>query len=380
MSPPGPVAFAGGCARRRRAGQTGQVTTPAPPPERSFASDNWAGVHPRLLAAIERANHGHAMAYGADAVTQRCEAAFRELFGGGVTTLLTYTGTGANIVALGSLLGPAEAVVCRTGAHIEMDETGAPERFLGAKLIDLPAADGKLRPEQLSEVAHLRGDVHHVQPAVVSLTQSSEMGTVYTVDEIGALCDEAHRAGLIVHVDGARLANAVASVGGGVPTLRAMTVGAGVDVVSLGGTKNGALAAEAVVIVDGESAAARRAPYVRKQATQLASKMRFVAAQFCALLDGDLWLDLAGHANAMAARLYELVHDVPGVQLDGRPAVNSLFPVLPAPAIGILRDWSFVWDWDRPKGQVRWMTSWDTTIDDVERFAAGVRDIVGEHN
>ena len=339
-----------------------------PPPDRSFASDNAAGVHPAVLEAVARANHGHALAYGEDAWTKECEGAFRELFGD-VTTLLTFNGTGANVLALATLLGPAEAVVCTDWAHIATDETGAPERFLGAKLIDLPAADGKLVPEQIEELGHLLGVAHHAQPGVVSITQSTEVGTVYSPDEVATVCDTAHRLGLTVHMDGARIANAAAALGGSVAALRSFTVDAGVDVLSFGGTKNGLLGGEAVVYVRSELA--RRAMYVRKQVTQLASKMRFVAAQFLALLDEDRWLELAGHANGMAAALHAATAGLPGVEM-AAPQVNSLFPSLPPDVIEPLRNWCFFWDWDVRRHQVRWMTAWDTTAEDIERFAAGV--------
>jgi threonine aldolase len=342
-----------------------------PAPARSFASDNVAGAHPTVLEAIARANHGHALPYGEDPWTAQCEARFRELFAADVATLLTFNGTGANVLALASLLGPAEAVICTEWAHVTTDETGAPERILGAKLLDLPAPDAKLTPELIRSQAHLLGSPHHVQPGVVSITQSTELGTVYTVDEVAAICDAAHALGMTVHMDGARLANAVAALGGGIDTLRALTVGAGVDVVTFGGAKNGLLGGEAVVYLRPELA--HRAHFLRKQVTQLASKMRFVAAQFLALLDGDLWLRLAEHANAMARMLHDAVGGAPGVVVERPPTVNSLFPILPADLIAPLQAWSFFWDWDVARHQVRWMTAWDTTPDDVAAFAAGVR-------
>ena len=340
-----------------------------PSPDRSFASDNAAGAHPAVLEAVARANEGHALAYGDDQWTRQCEGAFRDLFGD-VTTLLTFNGTGANVLALSTLLGPVEAVVCTDGAHIALDEAGAPERILGAKLMDLPATDGKLRPEQIEEVSHLLGSPHHAQPAVVSITQSTELGTVYRADEIAAICDAAHRLGMTVHIDGARIANAAAALGGTVAALRSFTVDAGVDVLTFGGTKNGLLGGEAVVFLRPELA--QRAEYLRKQVTQLASKMRFVAAQFLALLADDLWLELAGHANAMARQLHAAVTGIPGVELGAPPQVNSLFPVLSPELIKPLQDWSFFWPWDPSRRQYRWMTAWDTTDDDVAAFAAGV--------
>jgi threonine aldolase len=341
-----------------------------PPPARSFASDNFAGAHPAVLDAVARANVGHTPAYGDDPWTAACEDAFRELFGD-VTTLLTFNGTGANVLALASLLAPAEAVVCSGWSHIAVDETGAPERILGAKLIDLPSDDAKLTPAHVESVAHLLGNPHHAQPGVVSITESTELGTLYTPDEVTALCRVAHDLGLRVHMDGARIANATAALGGGVATLRALTVDAGVDVLTFGGTKNGLLGGEAVVFLRPEHAA--RAVYLRKQVNQLPSKMRFVAAQFLALLEDGRWLELAGHANAMASRLHDAVATIDGLDVGPAPAVNSVFPILPAELIAPLQAWCFFWDWDVARHQVRWMTSWDTTDDDVAAFADGVR-------
>lgn len=346
-----------------------------PPPSAAFASDNAAGAHPAVLDAVIAANEHHALAYGDDDHSRECSARFRDLFGAEVTTQLTFNGTGANIVALatllGSLPGPHHAVVCTDWAHITADETGAPERALATKLIDLPSPGAKLVPEQLVEVAHLQGVQHHVQPGVVSITQATELGTVYTADEIAALCDQAHALGMLVHLDGARLANATAALGGTRATLRAMTVDAGVDAVSFGGTKNGLLGAEAVIFLSPTVAIGSQ--YVRKQVTQLPSKMRFLAAQFNAVLHDDLWIDLATHANEMAAELFRSTSEIDGVELDHPPAVNSLFPRLAPEVIAPLRDWCFFWDWDQSLHQVRWMTAWDTTPHDVATFAAGVR-------
>ena len=349
------------------------MTLPAPP-ARSFASDNAAGVHPAVFEAIQRVNVGHALAYGDDDETRACERRFSELFGREVATFLTFNGTGANVLALTALARPGDAAICTEWAHVNVDETGAPERIAGIKLIDVTAPDGKLTPDDVTHHAHALGDFHHAQPTIVSITQSTELGTVYTADEIGDVCDAAHRHGMRVHMDGARIANAVAAAGGTVAALRAMTVGAGVDVMSFGGTKNGMLGGEAVIFLNATLGA--RGQYVRKTVTQLASKMRFVAAQFNALLDGDLWLALAGHANRMAAELHAAASDLPGVDTGPRPDVNSVFPILPPDAIPTLQAWSFFWDWDRSRHQVRWMTAWDTDPDDVTTFATGVRQIL----
>lgn len=348
-----------------------------PPPTGSFASDNAAGAHPAVLEAIVAVNAGHALAYGEDAHTARCAAAFDELFGREVVTRLTFNGTGANIAAfaamMASLRGPHHAIVCADWSHVNSDETGAPERVLATKLIDIPSADAKLTPDDLRSLRHLQGNPHHAQPGIVSISQPTELGTLYTADEIGAICEQAHAMGMLVHIDGARVANATAALGGSVEALRSFTVDAGVDAMSFGGTKNGLLGAEAVVFFDSEVATGSE--YVRKQVTQLSSKMRFLAAQFIAALDDDLWIRLGAHANAMATMLHGLASDIPGVNTGGPPAVNSIYPTLPARAIAPLQQWSFFWDWDATRSQVRWMTAWDTTDDDVVAFANGVRQI-----
>ncbi len=342
-----------------------------PPPQRGFASDNFAGAHPLVMEAVAAANVGHAKAYGDDPWTAEAEARLRDLFGAQSQSLLVWNGTGANVTALASILRPGEAVVCTDSAHIAVDEGGAPERITGAKLMSLPTVDGKLTPAHLDFVAHMQGNQHHVQPAVVSITQGTELGTLYTAEEVAAVCDAAHALGMYVHLDGARLANATAALGGGASVLRAITTDAGVDVVSVGATKIGALGAEAVVYLNPELAA--RARHVRKLTTQLPSKMRFVAAQFNALLHDDLWLTLATNANLMAARVYAATTHIPGVHIERAPQINSIYPVLPAEVIAPLQQWSFFWDWDVARHQVRWMAAWDTTDDDVDRFAAGVR-------
>ena len=339
-------------------------------PENLFASDNFSGVHPRYLEAIARANHGHQMAYGADSFTGQAVDLFSQLCDMDVEVLFCFGGTGANVVALGSLLGTAESVVCSEWAHIQVDETGAPEKFLGIKLQDLVSPNAKITPDQLREVAGALGNVHHVQPGVVSITQSTELGTLYSVAEISALCDTAHSYGMRVHLDGARIANAVAALGGDADTFREMTFGAGVDAVSFGGTKNAMLGAEAVLLRRDTSNP--RAAFIRKQTTQLPSKMRYASAQFVEALSDGLWIETATTANSRAVQLYSLVADL-NIGLTGAPEVNSLYPFLAPPIKKLLQEWSFFWDWDLPSSQVRWMASWDTSQEDVERFATGVK-------
>ena len=348
-------------------------------PLRSFASDNAAGAHPAIIDAVVEANAGHALAYGQDSHTEQCEAAFCELFDADVVTRLAFNGTGANVMALGNMLGslqgPHHGIVCTDWAHIAVDETGAPERALGTKLIEIPSPGAKLTPDLLSTVGHLQGVQHHVQPGVVSITQATELGTLYTADEIRALSERAHEMGMLVHLDGARIANATAALGGTRDTLRAMTIDAGVDVVSFGGTKNGLLGAEAVIFLD--PAIGIGSEYTRKQVTQLPSKMRYLAAQFNAALRDDLWISLATHSNEMATELHGLVAKIDGVEAGVPPQVNSVFPRLSPEVIEPLREWCFFWDWDVTQHQVRWMTAWDTTIDDVRTFAEGVKALVG---
>jgi threonine aldolase len=343
------------------------------PPHVTFASDNAAGVHPAVMEALVAANRGHAIAYGNDDWTTRLQGVLGEVFGQTVVALPVWGGTGANIVSLACLVQASDAVLCTQMSHINVDEGGGPERLTGAKLLDLPAPDGKLTPDQVRSYESWRGDEHHPQPRVVSITQSTELGTLYSADEVGALCDEAHRLGMFVHVDGARIANATAALGGDPAPF---TTDAGVDVVSFGGTKNGMMYGEAVVFLRPELAT--RARFVRKQLTQLPSKARFISAQLLALLDGGLWLDLAGHANTMARRLYDATAGVPGVVFDQPPAVNGLFPVLPVGAAATLQEWCRFYDWDPDRRQVRWMTAWDTQPGDVDAFAAGVRAVVAE--
>lgn len=351
------------------------MTIELPPPVSSFASDNAAPVHPAVMAALADANHGSALAYGADEWTASVEARFSELFDREVVVALCWGGTGANVVALQTLLRPWQGVICAESAHINVDECGAVERITGAKLIDLPSPDAKLRPDQIREQLHVLGNEHHAQPAVVSLTQSTESGTLYRAGELAELCDVAHDAGLRVHLDGARLANAAAALGGDIDAVRSITVGAGVDVLTFGGTKAGMMYGEAVVFLD--PSLGHDVRFARKQAGQLPSKMRYVAAQFEAMLDDGLWLRLAASANEQARRLADAVVGIDGVLLSREPEVNSVFACLSRSAIGELQAWSFFWDWDVHVDEVRWMTSWATTDADVDAFVAGIRAAAG---
>jgi threonine aldolase len=345
------------------------------PPARSFASDNASGVHPEVLAAIVAANEGDALAYGDDRWTRQAEAALADLFGREVEVVFCWGGTGANVVGLQCLVGPGEAVICPEGAHIDTDEGGAAERIIGTKLLTVPTTDGKLRPVDVATRLDGLGNQHRAQPRAVSITQSTERGTVYQPDEVRAVVDVAHAHGLRVHLDGARIANAASALGG---DLRSFTTEAGVDVLTFGGTKNGLMYGEAVVLLD--PSLGERARFVRKQTTQLASKMRYIGAQFAAALTDGLWLRNATRANAMAALLAQRLATVDGVWVTTPPEVNAAFVALPSRAVvEALQAWSFVHDWDPAGCEVRCMTSWATTAEDVERFVAGIRAIVELH-
>ena len=334
-------------------------------PRHTFASDNWAGVHPEVLRALANANEGHAPSYGADQLSIQALELFRQHFGSEAEVYFCFNGTGANVVGLQSLLRPFEAVICAAGAHIDVDECGAPERFLGSKLLTVPTPDGKLTPTLVASAVHGIGDEHHVQAKVVSITQSTEVGTVYTIDEIAALADLAHGQGMLLHLDGARIANAAASLG---VDFGAFGVSAGVDALSFGGTKNGCMGAEAVVSFRPQSSTSLR--FIRKQSMQLSSKMRFVAAQFVALLTDDLWWRNASGANAMASRLGAAASAVPGVTLAHPVQANGVFAVLPPSVTEAMQaEWPF-YVWDEPSGVVRWMTSFDTVESDVDALVA----------
>ncbi len=342
------------------------------PEARHFASDNYAGVHPELLAAIALANGGHQAAYGADEYTEHLQRVARGHFGPLAQVYPVFNGTGANVVALQALTDRWGAVIAAESAHINVDEGGAPERVGGLKLLTVPTEDGKLTPELIDRQAFGWEDEHRAMPQVVSITQSTELGTVYTPDEIRAICDHAHERDMLVHLDGARLANASAALD--VP-MRALTNVPGVDVVSFGGTKNGMLFGEALVVLNPD--AVRRMKHVRKLSMQLPSKMRFVSVQLEALLAGDLWLRSARHANTMAARLAEGVRSVPGVEILYPVQANAVFARLPKEVSERLQKRYRFYFWDERAGDVRWMCSFDTTEEDVDGFVAAVREESG---
>ncbi len=335
--------------------------------ERGFGSDNAASIHPEVLAAIGRANVGHAPGYGRDPLTQRVETLFAEQFGAAARAYLVFNGSAANVLSLRTACRPWHAAICAQSAHLNVDEAGAPESIAGVKLLSVPAEHGKLTPGLVEGAIARIGDEHAVQPRVVSISQCTELGTVYSCAEISALSSLAHGHELVLHMDGARLSNAAAALK--VP-LRALTTDAGVDILSFGGTKNGLLGAEAVVVLDPELAVGF--DYLRKQSLQLASKMRFLAAQFEALLTDELWRRSAEHANAMAARLADAVHGLPGLEITHPVQSNAVFAVLARGAIAALQEQFAFYIWDQRRNEARWMCSWDTTEEDVDTFVAAV--------
>ena len=337
-------------------------------PIRSFASDNNAGVHPEVLQALAAANTGHTVGYGDDIYTERARAKFREHFGD-VEVFFVFNGTAANVLSLQSLTRSFHAVLCAEGSHIYTDECGAPEKFTGCKLIPIPAPGGKLTVEAVEHHYHGIGDQHHVQPRVISITQASEVGSVYQTEEIRALAEFAHARQLLLHMDGARIANAAASLG---LTLRQITGDAGVDVLSFGGTKNGLMGAEAVVFFRRDLS--QDFLFWRKQSMQLASKMRFVSVQMETILTQDLWRRSAQHANAMARLLEKEVRQIPNAKIVYPVEANGVFVQLPQPVIAKLQQRYFFYIWNEEENVVRWMCSFDTTEDDIRQFTAFVRE------
>jgi len=339
---------------------------------RGFASDNNSGAHPEILDAIAAANEGHVIAYGDDDYTARARDRFRDHFGESAEAFPVFNGTGANVTSIDALTAPHEGVICTDVAHMNVDECGAPERIAQTKLLTVAPTQGKLTPSDVRRWEVHRGDEHAVQPRVVSITQATELGTVYTIEETRAIADAAHELEMYLHVDGARVANAAVSLGA---ELRDITTDAGVDVISFGGTKNGLLIGEAVVFLRAELA--EHFLFTRKQLGQLASKMRFVAAQLDALLSGELWRRNASNANSMAKRLADAITAIDGVELAYPVEANGVFAKLPAPAIDHLRDALpaampfYVWDEDA--GTVRLMCSWDTTAEDIDGLAKALR-------
>ncbi len=330
---------------------------------RGFASDNNAGIHPDILSAISEANDGHCIAYGDDPYTAEATRKFKETFGDDIDVYILFTGTAANVLGLSAIARSFHAVLCSDLSHLNVDECGSPEAVGGIKLLTVPAPNGKIAPLHLKQFLAACGNEHHSQPKAISVTQSTEVGTVYTQEELLALSEFAHSNGLFLHMDGARLANAAAFLSVG---LKALTKEIGVDVLSFGGTKNGMMLGEAVIFFDQEIS--KDFKYIRKQGMQLFSKMRYVSAQFTAYLSEDLWLLNALHANRMARILSSRLEVFPGIEITHPVDANGVFAVFPEKYLKAARKEYFFYIWDPAGPVVRLMTSWDTTEDDIASF------------
>lgn len=335
---------------------------------KSFASDNASGVHPRILAAMERANAGYARPYGQDPYTGQAKEVFARHFGPDIDMYFVFLGTAANVLGLRAVTRPWHSVVCADVAHINVDECGAPESVTGSKLQAVPSYDGRIRSTDIEPLLHMLGDFHHSQPRVVSITQSTELGTVYSPAQVRALADFAHANGMLLHMDGARLANAAAALD---VSLAELTRDAGVDVLSFGGTKNGMMFGEAVIFFNPDLS--REFNFIRKQGMQLISKMRFIAAQFIEMLHDGLWLENARNANAMARLLADSLRGLPHVAITRPVEANAVFARLSPEHIARLQQDFYFYEWDPVLHEVRWMTSFDTTEADVRAFIDAVK-------
>ena len=337
---------------------------------KSFASDNYSGIHPEVFEAIQLANSHHQISYGDDTFTSDAVQLFEKEFGN-VSVLFSFNGTGANVICLKCCTLPFQAVICSDLAHIHVDECGAPTQSIGCSLLPIPTTDGKLTPELIKPLLSRLGNVHHTQPKVISISQSTEVGTIYSTDELKTLCRFAHDNDMYVHLDGARISNAVAALG---VTLKEATVDCGVDIMSFGGTKNGLMMGEAVLVFNEKLKA--NAPYFQKQSAQLFSKNRFIATQFKALLSNDLWLRMATHANKMAQLLSAEIQQLPGITITRKVQANAVFAIIPQKAIEPLQAKYPFYIWDEETLELRWMCSFDTTEEDIENFVSTLRDLL----
>lgn len=337
----------------------------------SFGSDNHSGVHSKILEAISKANCGHSHSYGDDDYTRRAIAKFKEMFGQEIDVYFVLTGTGANVLSLQNFLKPYEAVVCAASAHINVDECGAPEHFTGSKLINVDTENGKLTPELLEKAIFGVGDEHHVQAKIISISQVTEMGSIYTAEEIKAIVDFAHARDLYVHLDGARLSNAVVALS---CSFADLTTNTGIDILSFGATKNGAMLAESVVSFRPELSKGMK--YLRKMGMQLYSKMRYSSAQWLAYLSDNLWYENAKNANDMARYLYNRLADIPQVKLTQNIEANAIFALLDKDIIEPLREKYFFYTWDEFTGEIRLMCSYDTQKKDIDDFIDYLRELL----
>lgn len=339
--------------------------------KRGFASDNNSGMHPEILAALSAANEGHAVGYGGDQLTEMAVNRFNQEFGQQTDVYFVFNGTGANVLGLSTLTHSFHSVICAETAHIQVDECGAPEKFTGSKLLPVETNRGKITPQGIAKYLHGFDFEHHSQPKVISISQVTELGTVYSIDEIKAITSLAHQYGLFVHMDGARLANAAVALD--LP-FRAFTVDAGIDVLSFGGTKNGMMQGEAVLFFNPELS--KNAKYIRKQSMQLYSKMRFVSAQFLAYFSNELWKRNASHSNRMARLLEQEIRRIPAIQLTQEVEANGVFAIVPPEIIPRLQEKYFFYLWDEHRSEVRWMTSFDTREEDIYNFTALIKSMV----
>jgi len=333
--------------------------------KRGFASDNNAGIHPLVLDEMARVNIGHTIGYGNDKYTREAEEIFRHHFGNECEVFFVFNGTGANVLGITAVTRPWNSVITAFTAHIEQDECGAPEKFSGCKVLTVDTPDGKLTPELVKKHIHGFDFEHHSQPRVISISQVTEMGTVYRPEEIRLLAGFAHQHNMLLHMDGARISNAAVSLS--LP-LKSFTTDAGVDILSFGGTKNGMMAGEAVCFL--RSGLANDFKYIRKQGMHLASKMRFISAQFIAWFRNDLWRDLAFHSNTMAQKLYNEIRDIEGVTVTQKVEANGIFVIIPSEVAEELGKHFFFYPWNEELSEYRWMTSWDTTEEDITEFAS----------
>ena len=336
---------------------------------RGFGSDNFSGVLPEVFKALEESAFGHAHSYGDDPYSAKAIAAFKTLFGEETEVCFVYNGTGANILALSAYMQSYHAIICAETAHINVDECGAIEKQTGCKLLTVPTFDGKLNVNLIQNHMHDFGNQHHTQPKIISITQCTELGTVYTPEEIKAICEFAHAHGMFVHMDGARLSNAIAHLG---CTPAAITRDVGIDVLSFGGTKNGMMFGEAVLFLTPPPF--HEVKYLRKQYMQLHSKTRFIAAQFLAMLKNDLWLKTALHANNMAQKLASEAAQIPGIKITQEVQGNEVFAIIPRESIAKLQEQCFFYVWDENAAEVRWVCSFDTTENDIIEFTNLLRE------
>ncbi len=336
--------------------------------KRGFASDNNSGIHPKVLKAIEVANSGHVVGYGDDIYTKKAIELLHKEFGSDTEVFFTLTGTGANVLSIQTLCQSFNSILCAVSAHINVDECGAPEKFTGSKLVPIPSENGKVAPDELLKTLHGFGVEHHSQPGLLSISQVTEMGTVYSVEEIRVLAEIVHSHGMYLHMDGARISNAAVSLG---LNFSSFTKDAGVDVLSFGGTKNGLMLGEAVLVFNPELS--RNTKFFRKQAAQLFSKMRFISAQFIPYLEEEIWKSNALHSNNMAKLLVEMIKDIGKITVTQKVEANGVFAILPREVIPLIREEFFFYDWNESRGEVRWMTSFDTTEEDIRSFVSLLR-------